>query len=202
MAAQRDVVDDATDGIGSIQRALLTAQHFHLRDVIGDERREVELTRHGIARLDAVDHHERVVRLGAADAHLREAAERARAVDGYARHVAQDVRHVSCLALLEILGTKNGEGRAEQIRAHALVGACRRDDDVFERIVGALGQRRNGSQQRRDARGDERDLVHCVPLAKAMKTVNSRYLARREIPRPRAHLARGMSERAGRSTDS
>ena len=89
LAAARDDVDDAAHGVGAVEAAHGAADHLDALDVLGGEVGEVELAVGGVVGLDAVDQDQRVVALGAADAHLREIAEAAAAADGDAGQAAQ-----------------------------------------------------------------------------------------------------------------
>ena len=70
-AAPRDDVDDAAHGVRAVERRLRSAQHLDALDVGEDERREVELApgRDRVVDPDAVDHHQGVAHVAAADAH-------------------------------------------------------------------------------------------------------------------------------------
>src|SRR3546814_11175280 len=70
-AALGDDVDDAADRIRTPDRALRPAQHLDPLDVVGEQRREVELGAvDRVVDLDPVDDDQRVVCLRAAAAHL------------------------------------------------------------------------------------------------------------------------------------
>ena len=126
-----DVGDDAPDRLGAIEAALLAAQHLDPGHVVGDQGGEVELALEGIARFDAVDHHQGVVALAAADAHFGELAQRAAAVDGDSGHVAQQVGHDAGSAVVHLLGTDLGDRGAEAVGAHGLAPAGR-DHQVID----------------------------------------------------------------------
>ena len=97
LAASGDDVDDAADGVGAVEAAHGPANHLDALDVLGREVGEVELAVGGVVGLDAVDQHQRVVALGAADAHLREVADAAAAADGDAGQAAQGIGGVADL---------------------------------------------------------------------------------------------------------
>ena len=89
LPAAGDDVDDAAHGIGAVEAAHGPADHLDALDVLGRQVGEIELAVGGVVGLDAVDQDQRVVALGAADAHLGEVAEAAAAADGDAGQAAQ-----------------------------------------------------------------------------------------------------------------
>ena len=98
-----DDVDDAADGVGAVEAAHGPADHLDALDVLGRQVGEIELAVGDVVGLDAVDQHQRVVALGAADAHLGEIADAAAAADGDARQAAQGIdgsAHLLCAQLV------------------------------------------------------------------------------------------------------
>src|ERR1700722_15039450 len=70
-AAFGDDVDDAADGVRTIQSALRTAQNFDLLNILGQELSEIECAARvaGIADIDAVDQHLGVIGIRATHEH-------------------------------------------------------------------------------------------------------------------------------------
>ncbi len=87
-----DHLDDSADRIGAEQRALGAAHDLHALDPACRERREVVAAAERVG-LDAVHHHQRVIRLAAAREDRGHAAEAAVARHGETRHRAQGVGH-------------------------------------------------------------------------------------------------------------
>ena len=132
LAAPGDDVDDAAHGVGAVEAAHGTADHLDALDVLGGEVGEVELAVGGVVGLDAVDEHQRLVALRAADAHLRQVAEAAAAVDGDAGQAAQRLGGMAHLLGAQLLaghhrhrvadgiGGNAGHGALGTVRRHAL----------------------------------------------------------------------------------
>ena len=129
LAAACDDVDDAAHGVGAVEAAHGPADDFNALDVLGRQIGEIELAVGGVIGLDAVDEDERVVALGAADAHLREIAEAAAAADGDAGEAAQGLGGVSHLLGAQLLAGDDGHGIADGVGGNAA-----------NRAVGALGR--------------------------------------------------------------
>ena len=68
----RDDVDDAAHGVGAVDRALRPAQHLDALDIVERDRREIELVadRRRVVDAHAVDEHQRVADVAAAQAHF------------------------------------------------------------------------------------------------------------------------------------
>ncbi len=99
-----DDIDHAPDGVGAPQRTLRPAQNLDARNAGIEQVLELELRGAGrVVDLDAVDQHQGLVALGAADADLGQAADAARAIDGDAGDVAQHVGDHPALAVLELV---------------------------------------------------------------------------------------------------
>ncbi len=92
-ALARDDVDDATDRIRSIERALRPAQHLDALDRRRRKHREVEIAAGvcGIVGANAVDQHQRLPGIAAAQADRRRRARPARLADVEARNGAQRI---------------------------------------------------------------------------------------------------------------
>ncbi|CUS45432.1 hypothetical protein MGWOODY_Smn2548 [hydrothermal vent metagenome] len=152
--SQGDVLDHAADRVGTIKRRLLAAQHLDLGILVGDQRAEIIFAIIGVRGLDAVDQHQHVIALGAANADLGQAADRTGAVDRDSGDVAQHVRDDPRLALLQRGIVDDGDRRTEILDRDTVARARRGDDDIVALVVGgrlgriALRERRRRSDQR------------------------------------------------------
>ena len=184
-----DVVHHPSDGVRAVERALLAAQHLHLGDLVGQEAREVEGVLIGVADLDAVDQHQRVVRLRPADADVGEAADRAVAVHLHAGNVAQHVGDHLRLARGELLRVDHRDGGAEQLAVNALVVAGGGDDHLRGRGgvadrrgglgVGQAGRQQEGGEERRAGGGGNQVTGDRFRAASAGAVANSENAAAR-----------------------
>ena len=98
-----DDVDHARQRVGAPQRRLRPAQDLDAVDGGGQQMREVEFRARlrGVVGAHAVDEHQRVARLGAADADLRDRAHGAAAAHLDAGHLAQRVEDLRDLVRLQ-----------------------------------------------------------------------------------------------------
>ncbi len=129
LAAAGDDVDDAAHGVGAVEAAHGAADHLDALDVLGGKIGEIELAVGGVVGLDAVDQHQRLVALGAADAHLREIAEAAAAVDGDAGQAAQRLGGMPHLLGAQLLAGDDRDRIADGVAGNA-----------GDRALGAIGR--------------------------------------------------------------
>lgn len=108
-----DQVDHAGQRVRAVEARLRPTKNLDPRDVAGQKRREIRLALIRARDVDAIQQDERVVALGAADAHLGEATGRAGPVDRQTRHLTQNVGHVNIAAILDLLFADGREGGAD-----------------------------------------------------------------------------------------
>ena len=107
-----DDVYHPTNGVAAVQRALRPAQHLDPLDVIGQQSREIELGAiDGISDLDAVYEHQCVPCLGAADAHLGQAAQAAAPAHRQPGNIAQKVGQYRVVLLFDRFLVEHCVGR-------------------------------------------------------------------------------------------
>ena len=104
----RDDVDDGADRVRAEECALGAAHDLDSFHLVRRQRREVEAAAEGV-RLDAIDHHERVVRLAAAREQRRHGAAAAVARDGEARHQAKRIGNGLRLGRLQVAARDDGD---------------------------------------------------------------------------------------------
>ena len=100
-AGTRDQVDDSADGVGAVDRRARTLDDL---DAVEQLRRDVHQRRQCLrSRIDAhaVDHHDRLIAVGAADEHRQGLTRTAAAVDVDSGMKAQYVTHVDGEGILE-----------------------------------------------------------------------------------------------------
>ena len=136
-----DDVDDAADRLAAPGDRIGAAQHFDALDAGRQQIGEIEAAagRGGIVDAYAVDHDQRLLRLGAAQAHAGEAAQAAVARHGDAGGGGQEVGDRHGLAAIDLVAGDDGDGLADF--GGRLRHAGRGDDDVV--AVGRIGSRRD-----------------------------------------------------------
>ncbi len=142
-----DDVDDPAHGVGAVDRALRPAQDLDPLDVVERDRGEIELVAGGRGVVDAhaVDQHQRVPGLAAAQVHFRRAAGAAQFDHRDAGHRAQQIGNRGRRGLLDLVAGDDGNGAARLGRRDRHV--IRRDDDRRH-----LGQGRGGGQTKQEGR--------------------------------------------------
>ncbi len=137
---RRDDVDDAADRLAAPQRRLRSAQHFDAHVIARQQVGEVEAAagRGRIVELDAVDQHDCLVVLRAANAQLRGAAETSVARHGDARRSCEQIGDRQLLTGADLLGVDQRDRVADA--GERLLDAIGADDDALELFgAGCIG---------------------------------------------------------------
>ncbi len=140
-AAFGDDVDDAADGLGTVERALRAAENFNPLDIVHREVGEIEGVVEAVVDPDAVNENERVFRVGAAREHGDVAARLAALGDAEAGHFAQGVADRADLLALGLGPFDDGDGSRRVFRLRRNAGG--RDND-FRQAVGIGSGRQDG----------------------------------------------------------
>ena len=157
LAGLGDDVDHAADGIGAIECALRTAQHFDLGDVAGKEFGNIRRAagRGGIGDIDAVQQHLDVVGIGAAHEQRGLTARAAGLHDVEARHGAQHVWKRTILARFDLGGGDDGDAAGDLLHRGGDTGG----DHHHVFVIQALGAGRAGQGDDGD-RGIKNEFQH------------------------------------------
>jgi len=166
-----DIAHDAAECIGTVQRALRTAQHFHALEIVGQkiehfagatavqtaraERCLVDVGRHRRARAGR--------RRDAAQGERGLARRAARVDEGQARHVADEVGKLGRVLTVELAFVDHAD--RHRYGLHVLAALFRGDDDRAELIALRCGLRvlrmrgRRGDDCERDRKRQRRALA-------------------------------------------
>ena len=111
-AAAGEDLNHPANGIAAIDHRARAAQHFYALDLVHGQVLQVAVGRGGIGHALAIDQHQALRRLGAADVNPRQAATPAAARHLHARHPAQQVGQAGGLQTVDIIAGEYAAGAA------------------------------------------------------------------------------------------